>query len=117
MSNDHDVQWLREHMRELRQRREASATSFERVWGAARRRRAALEAKPAWPSLTLVGASFAALFLAAVLTLHIVADRRHNREREREFAAVDGVLMTYWQAPSDDLLPGHDKSDLSHRDE
>ncbi|HSI12809.1 MAG TPA: hypothetical protein VK961_12240 [Chthoniobacter sp.] len=117
MSNDHDAQWLRDRMQELGQRRQASATSFERVWGAARRCQAASDAKPGWPSLTLAGASFAVLFLAAVLTLHIVAERRHDREREREFAAVDGVLMTYWQAPSDDLLPVRHDSDLPHRDE
>lgn len=117
MSYDHEEQWLRERMQQLRQRREASATSFERVWGAARARRVAVDAKPAWSSMALVGASFAAVLLTSVLVFHTAAERKQRREKEREFAAVDGVLMTYWQAPSDDLLPVHNGSDLPNGDE
>jgi len=117
MSNDQEDQWLREQMQELRQRRQASGPAFERVWGVARVQRAALDAKPAWPSWTLAGASFAAVLLTTVLAFHTAAERKHSREKEREFAAVDGVLMTYWQAPSDDLLPVRNGSDLPNRDE
>jgi hypothetical protein len=113
MSNDHEEQWLRERMQQLRQRRNASVTSFERVWGAARVRRVAVDAKPA----ALAGASLAAVLLTSVLVFHTAAERKQSREKEREFAAVDGVLMTYWQAPSDDLLPVHNGSDSPHGDE
>lgn len=117
MKNDPEAQWLREEMQELRRRREASAASFERVWRAARERHAALHAKPVWPSLALAGASCAAVAAAAIFAFHSAAERKHSRQREREFAAVDGVLMTYWQAPSDGLLPVHNESELPHLDE
>jgi hypothetical protein len=117
MSNDHEAQWLREQMQELRQRRGASGPTFERVWGAARVRRVALEAKPAWPAWTLAASSFAAVLLTTLLALHIGAERKRDRQQEREFATVDGVLMTYWQAPSDDLLPISNGPNLPNRDE
>jgi hypothetical protein len=117
MSNEHDGQWLRERMQQLRERRDASAPAFERLWGAARVRRAASDAKSAWPAWTLAGASFAAALLTAILAFHTAAERKHSRQQEREFAAVDGVLMTYWQAPSDDLLPISNGSDLPKQDE
>lgn len=117
MSNDHDAQWLKERMQQLRDRRDASAPAFERVWGAARVQRTASDAKPSWPSWALATASFAVILLTSVLVFHTAAERKHSREREQEFATVDGVLMTYWQAPSDDLLPVHNGSDLPNRDE
>lgn len=117
MSNDHESQWLRERMQRLRPRRNASVTAFEKIWGAAQAEQVSLEVKPVSPAWRLATASLAAILLAAALAFHAVAERKHNRQQEREFAAVDGVLMTYWQAPSDELLPVGNATDLPNRDE
>jgi hypothetical protein len=54
----------------------------------------------------------AAVFLVSVAAFHTASERNHQRQREREFAAVDGILITYWQAPSDDLLGAGDEAYL-----
>ena len=117
MSNDDESRWLRDRMQRLRQRRNISTTAFERLWGAAQARQASFEAKPAGPSWRFAAASVAAILLAVGIAFHTAAERKHSRQQEREFAAVDGVLMTYWQAPSDDLLPLSNGTELPHRDE
>ena len=114
MSDDHEAQWLRDRMQELRQRRNASAPTFEQVWGVAREQQASLEGKPVCPSWSFAAASIAAILLTASVAFHTAAEREHSRQKEREFAAVDGVLITYWQAPSDDLLSIGNSTDLSN---
>ena len=105
MSDDHESDWLRHQMRRLRQRRNASATPFHQVWNAARAQHLSSDAKLAWPWWRIAGASIAAVVVAAVATFHTATERMHSRQKEQEFATVDGILITYWQAPSDDLLP------------
>ena len=92
-------------MQALRRRRDASAPAFEDVWGSARSRCAAAEEETAWPWWRLTATSLAAvLVLAGAGVWTFSARERHHRRVEREFAAVDGALLTYWQAPSDALL-------------
>ena len=117
MSSDQESPWLRERMQQLRERRNGLATPFERVWGAARAQQASLEAKPMWPVWRLAAVSVIAALLASATVFHTAEERKHRRQKEREFAAVDGVLMTYWQAPSDDLLPTGKTTELPNRDE
>jgi hypothetical protein len=105
MSDDRDSAWLQDQMRRLRQRRNASAARFEQVWGAAQAQQVSLETKLAWPSWMIGSASIAAILLAAMVVFHTASERNHRRQKEQEFATVDGILMTYWQAPSDEMLP------------
>jgi len=117
MSDDHESQWLRDRMKKLRQRRNMSGAAFERIWSAAQAQQASLETAPAAPAWKFATASLAAILLAVGFAFHTAAERKHRRQQEREFAAVDGALMTYWQAPSDDLLPISNGTELPNRDE
>ena len=117
MSSDQESPWLRERMQQLRERRNGLTTPFERLWDAALTQQAALETKPMRPVWRLAAVSVVVVFLASVTVFHRAAERKHRRQTEREFAAVDGVLMTYWQAPSDDLFPAGKTTELPDRDE
>ena len=104
MKSESDETWLRERMQELRQRATGAAPPFDRVWRRALAQRAApVESKrPAW--------RFACAFTAALLVLIAAfswsnAQRKRTARVEREYAEMEGVLMTYWQAPSDTLFP------------
>jgi len=117
MNKDDESPWLRDRMQQLRERRNGSVIAFERVWGAARAQQTSLETKSDWPAWRFATATVAGILLAAAIVFHIAGDRKQRREKEQEFAAVDGVLMTYWQAPSDDLLPVSNATELPKRDE
>ena len=95
---------MRERMQTLRQRRDASAPAFEDVWRSARSRNSAPEKAAPWPWWRLAAAPLAATIVIAVASIWTFSAREHHRRMEREFAAVDGALITYWQAPSDALL-------------
>jgi hypothetical protein len=105
MNDEHESPWLQERMQELRERRDASAPAFERVWRAARVQCASEEGKVAWPVWRIAGVSVAAVVITIGAVFWTHAEREHHRRIERDFAAVDGALLMYWQAPSDDLLP------------
>jgi hypothetical protein len=95
---------MRERMQALRQRRDESTPAFEDVWRYARSQYATPENATSWAWWRLAGASLAvAVVIAGAGTWTLSARERHRRI-EREFAAVDGALITYWQAPSDALL-------------
>jgi hypothetical protein len=116
MSNDHDSTWLRDQMRRLRQRRDASSTRFEQFWDAAQAQQVSSETKLACPSWIIGSASIATILLAALVAFHTASERKHSRQKEQEFATLDGILMTYWQAPSDEMLPaGHEEGTTQAR--
>jgi len=105
MNDENESPWLQERMQELRERRHASAPTFEKVWRAARARTSEVVEKAVWPTWRLAAVSFATIAVAASAIMWKHSERENHRRIERDFAAVDGALLTYWQGPTDDLLP------------
>jgi hypothetical protein len=101
----------------MRRRREASTPAFEQIWRAARAQQTSAEAKLAWPWWKLAGASAVAALLAVFIAFYTASERKHRRQQERDFATLDGILITYWQAPSDDLLSMGSRAEFSTKDE
>lgn len=104
MKHEDESRWLHERMQELRARRGASTPAFDKLWCAAHARNASAEEKGAWPAWGLASLSAAVIVVAATL-FWTASAREHSRRMERDFATVDGALLMYWQAPSDDILP------------
>ena len=100
MNDETESRWLTERMRQLRERREPFIPSFDRVCrGAATRRPAA------WmPMRGLAFASVAVALAVAGASYWSFTKAQESRRKEREFAAVESTLLTYWQAPSDALF-------------
>ena len=102
MSHDDETHWLKTRMDRMRERRERCIPSFEQTWRAA-------EARPAKRGVPVLFGNLllpsAAVVLAAVATgFWGFARWQHSQRIERDFATVEGALVTYWQAPSDALL-------------
>jgi len=111
MKSESDETWLRERIQDLRQRATGAAPPFDRVWRRALARRAApLESiLPGW---RLACASTAALLVLIAAFSWSNAQRKRTAHVEREYAEMEGVLMTYWEAPSDTLFPTGDVEGL-----
>ena len=93
-------------MDQMRERREQSIPSFDEMWRAAEGRRTGSDQRAA-PRVG--GLAFASLAMAFVLAVAAIGywgfgSRQQSERRQLEFAAMDGVLVTYWQAPSDALF-------------
>ena len=104
MNNDEESKWLRDRMALLRRRRGASVVKFDQIWQAAQRERRARQMDREWPWWKLASASLAAFIIVAAFVLQTQSRIEDSRHKEQEFATVDGILMTNWQAPSDDLI-------------
>src|SRR4051794_10913485 len=103
MKSASDEAWLRERMQELRRRAVGSAPSFDRVWRRALTPRAS-PLQSMWSGWRLAGASTAALLVMLAAFSWSTAHRERSARLEREYAEMEGSLLTYWQAPSDTLL-------------
>jgi hypothetical protein len=114
MKSESDETWLRDRMRELRQQATDSAPPFDRVWRRALAQRAA-PLKSVLSGWRLAGASIAALLVMLAAISWSTARRERTARMEREYAEMEGVLMTYWQAPSDTLFPTGDGEGLYER--
>jgi len=115
MNDESDEKWLRDRMQNMRAGRDASAPAFEQVWRGARSRRTVPKQALAFPAWRLVCASVAALLALATAITWSTVQREHNRRVERDFAEVEGTLLTYWQAPSDTLFPTTDRNQAPER--
>lgn len=104
MNSDEESKWLRERMALLRHRRNASVVEFDQIWRAARKEQSTRQMDRAWPWWKLAGATFAAFVVIGMSVLQTRSRIEDSRHKEQEFATVDGILMTNWQAPSDDLI-------------
>src|SRR4051812_9214846 len=104
MNDESDEKWLRERMQKMRATRDASAPAFEQVWRDARARTTPQQ-RIAFPAWRLAWASAAVLVVLATSITWSSMQRERNRRMERDFAEVEGTLLTYWQAPSDTLFP------------
>jgi hypothetical protein len=102
MSDKDESRWLTERMQQMRERRERSAPAFAKTW------RAAKERSSAGPRVSprLRGLAFAsvALVVAASAGYWSFTKVQQSRRMERDYAALEGALLTYWQAPSDALF-------------
>lgn len=134
-TDEREVGWFRERMRELRRQRETSAPSFGQTWRAVRAREAAEENALVLPWGRFAVASAVAIAVAIFVVFYTASDRPHrwqqerdfaNRERdltklerqlERDFAKLDGLLITYWEAPSDELFSLGSPAETPTRDE
>lgn len=105
MNDGSDEKWLRDGMQKLRASRDASAPAFGQVWHGAHARRTLPKQSLAFPAWRLAGASAVALLALATVITWSSAQREHHRRVERDYAEVEGTLLTYWQAPSDTLFP------------
>lgn len=105
MNGESEAKWLRDRMQKLREGRDASAPAFEQVWRGALAQRTASRQKMAFPAWRLATASMVALLILATAISWSSKQRQRNRQMERDFAAVDATLLTYWQAPSDVFFP------------
>lgn len=103
MKNESDDFWLRECMQELRQRAAGTAPPFDRVW-----RRAFTPTAPPRLGWRLASASFAALLVLMAAFSWSSHQRARTAQMERAYDEMEGVLMTYWQAPTDTLFPSGD---------
>lgn len=104
MKSESDETWFRDRMKELRQHEIGSAPSFDQVRRRARAQRASpLRSMPlAWR--LACASSMALLVLIAAFSWSTVHRQRAARI-ERDYAEMEGVLLTNWQAPSDTLFP------------
>jgi len=106
MSNDKESLWMRTRMDRMREHRNQSIPAFIEVWRAAKHRRKGWDQDH---SPRVRGLAFASLAMTFVLAVAVIGywgsgRRQQNDKRQLEFTAVDGVLVTYWQAPSDALF-------------
>lgn len=104
MSSDNEALWIKDRMQQMREHREHLMPAFEQIWNAAQVRRTA-STQPApmyFQRLALVSAAVA--LMAAILGYWSFTHWQQSRRIERDYTAVEGVLLTYWQAPSDALL-------------
>jgi len=115
MNDESDGKWLRDRMQKLRASRDASAPAFEQVWRGARARQMAPRQRSAFPAWRLASVSAAALLVLATAITFSSVQRERNRRMERDFAEVEGTLLTYWQAPSDSLFPTADGNEPPER--
>jgi len=104
MKSESDETWCRDCMQELRQHEIGSAPSFDQVRRRARAQRASLPGSmpPAWG---LACASTMALLVLIAAFSWSTVHRERAARIEREYAEMEGVLLTNWQAPSDTLFP------------
>lgn len=105
MTDESDGKWLRDRMQKLRASRDASAPAFEQIWRDARARHSTPKQRSAFPAWRLACASVAAVLALTTVITWSSMQRERDRRMERDFAEVEGTLLTYWQAPSDTLFP------------
>jgi hypothetical protein len=104
MSGEHEDQWLRRRMQRMRACQEQSLPAFAEVWRAVEWRRASFR-QEAIPRSRRWALARAALVPLAAAVGYVSFDQwRENRRVERDFAALEGALLTYWQPPSDALF-------------
>ena len=111
MNDNDESPWLEERMRELREEREPFIPSFDRVYRGAEARRA-----PGAGRLYGRGLAFASALVMLVVaggSYWSFSKAQEARRRERDFAAVDSALLTYWQAPSDALFETVDEGETA----
>jgi len=105
MSNEkNEERWMENRMQRMRERRERSLPAFAQVWRSAEARRSVSRQHiPAhWRRLAFASATV--VFAAAIAGYWSLTKGQQSRRVERDFARVEGALLTYWQAPTDVLF-------------
>lgn len=101
MDIDNNDEWLREFAERERAEDLSHTPPFERVWRAAERR--SNESCADLVPKVVFGVA-AGVLIAGGLVVWKNAGTPDSRRTEYELVALDSVLVTYWQAPSDVLL-------------
>jgi hypothetical protein len=102
MSSENEDRWMQCRMQRMRERRERSLPAFQQLWRSAQSGRPTSTAR--LRSGRLVLTSITAVLVAAVTGYWSFTQWQAHRRMERDFAALEGTLLTHWQSPSDVLF-------------